>query len=116
MQKNENGFGVVEALIILIIVGLLGVAGWLVYDRQKSNKNDHSTAVQKSDPQQVANKEFPPFNYTLPAHWSKVSCDADILLIYPDNDKATNCEDRTNLILVVQDTYTLTEPLHCLSD
>jgi|GEM_PF-1513830 len=43
MKKlNQKGFGVVEILIIIVAVGLLGVVGWLVYDRQKSKTSDTS--------------------------------------------------------------------------
>lgn len=30
--KNQQGFGAVETILVLIIVILIGVAGWLVYD------------------------------------------------------------------------------------
>ena len=48
MKKNEKGFSVVEILIIVVIVGLLGAVGWLVYDRQKSKTDNSSTTPQTS--------------------------------------------------------------------
>jgi prepilin-type N-terminal cleavage/methylation domain-containing protein len=42
MKANQKGFSVVEILIVIVVVGLLGTVGWLVYDRQK-NKTDSST-------------------------------------------------------------------------
>lgn len=47
MKANEKGFSVVEILIVVVVVGLLGAVGWLVYDRQK-NKTDNSTTTQTS--------------------------------------------------------------------
>lgn len=37
VYKNESGFSVVEAILIVVIVALIGVVGWLVY------KNHHKT-------------------------------------------------------------------------
>jgi hypothetical protein len=38
--KNSMGFSAVEALLILIVVGILGFTGWFVYHSQKvANKN-----------------------------------------------------------------------------
>lgn len=48
MNKNQKGFSVVEVLVVVIIVGLIGAVGWLVYDRQKepqdAAQNNQSTA------------------------------------------------------------------------
>ncbi len=38
MKQNQKGFSVVEILIVIVVVGLLGTVGWLVYDRQSSHK------------------------------------------------------------------------------
>lgn len=35
-MKNQKGFSFVGLLTIVVIVGLLGAVGWLVYDRQKN--------------------------------------------------------------------------------
>jgi prepilin-type N-terminal cleavage/methylation domain-containing protein len=40
MKANQKGFSVVEVLIVIVVVGLLGAVGWLVYDRQKSKTNE----------------------------------------------------------------------------
>jgi prepilin-type N-terminal cleavage/methylation domain-containing protein len=37
MIAHQKGFSAVEILIGIVIVGLLGAVGWLVYDRQSSN-------------------------------------------------------------------------------
>src|ERR1700733_6263863 len=32
--KNQSGFSVVEALLIVIVIGILGFTGWFVYHAQ----------------------------------------------------------------------------------
>ena len=49
-MKAQKGFGLVEIIIIIAIVGLLGVAGWLVYDRQKSPTTADSSAQTAQEP------------------------------------------------------------------
>lgn len=55
MKVNQKGFSVVEILIVVVIVGLLGIVGWLVYDRQKS-KTDDKSATQISQQAQQETK------------------------------------------------------------
>ena len=39
MKKlNQKGFGAVEAIIVLVVVVLLGAAGWFVYDKNHNSK------------------------------------------------------------------------------
>ena len=49
MKINQKGFSVVEILVVVVVVGLLGAVGWLVYDRQKSNTDSKNTAAQTSE-------------------------------------------------------------------
>ena len=39
-SKNTSGFGVVGVLAVVMIVGLIGFSGWLVYDRQRNKDVD----------------------------------------------------------------------------
>lgn len=54
MKKNQNGFSVVEFLIIVVVVGLLAAVGWLVLMRSKDSKsnqaNSGSAAVNSDEP------------------------------------------------------------------
>lgn len=50
-MKNEKGFGVVELLLIIIVIGLVVTVGWLIYDRQRS-KTDNKTAIPQTRQQQ----------------------------------------------------------------
>lgn len=51
MKQNQKGFGAVEILIVIVVVGLLGTVGWLVYDRQKTKTPDSKPAAQSSTQQ-----------------------------------------------------------------
>ncbi|MCA9333874.1 prepilin-type N-terminal cleavage/methylation domain-containing protein, partial [Candidatus Saccharibacteria bacterium] len=44
MKKyNQSGFGIVELLLVVVVVGLVGALGWLVYSRVSKNSNGNST-------------------------------------------------------------------------
>lgn len=57
MKRNEKGFGIVELLVIIVVIGLIGAVGWLVYDRQKSKQNNAETTQQSSGDQIVAKND-----------------------------------------------------------
>jgi prepilin-type N-terminal cleavage/methylation domain-containing protein len=44
MKANQKGFSVIEILIVIVVMGLLGIVGWLVYDRQSNQTNKEQTA------------------------------------------------------------------------
>lgn len=46
MKVNQKGFSVVEILIVAVIVGSIGLAGWLAYDRQKNTADNNATNAQ----------------------------------------------------------------------
>src|SRR6266705_3345452 len=41
--KNSMGFSAVEALLILVVIGILGFTGWFVYHSQKVANKDYSS-------------------------------------------------------------------------
>lgn len=50
MKKlNQKGFGIVEVLLLIVIVGLLGVVGWLTYSRMNKNDSNSATVSESSD-------------------------------------------------------------------
>lgn len=49
MNKNQKGFGIVETLLILILVGLLGGVGWYVYDSNKKADDSLTNASNSTD-------------------------------------------------------------------
>lgn len=48
MKKNQKGFNAVEGLIILVIVGLIGFVGWIVYQKQNTDKEKPNQQVTKN--------------------------------------------------------------------
>jgi hypothetical protein len=58
MKLKEKGFGVVEVLIIIVVIGLLGVVGWSVYDNRKNDTYDQQDSVHTGrQEQEETNKE-----------------------------------------------------------
>ncbi len=45
MNQKNLGFSVVEILLVVIILGLAGTTGWLVYGRQKTEDKTNSTSA-----------------------------------------------------------------------
>src|SRR5689334_13162813 len=41
---NQKGFSVVEALLILVVLGILGFTGWFVYHAKQSSDKNYSAA------------------------------------------------------------------------
>jgi Tfp pilus assembly protein PilV len=52
MEANQKGLSVVEILIVIVNVGLIGAAGWLVYSHQTSKIDSNESATQTSQQQQ----------------------------------------------------------------
>ncbi len=48
MQKNQHGFSIVELVIIVVVVGAFGGAGWYVSSRTRSSVEQTDTAQQKA--------------------------------------------------------------------
>jgi prepilin-type N-terminal cleavage/methylation domain-containing protein len=87
MKSNQKGFSLPEILIALVVVGLLGVIGWLVYDQQNNKTNEQHSVVQKSAEKKTdnststeaipdgftryQNKEFG-FSFNYPSEWGSV--------------------------------------------
>ncbi len=45
MKKNEKGFGVVEILLVAVIIGLLGLVGWMFYNKQKDGMTSNNNTT-----------------------------------------------------------------------
>lgn len=50
---NQEGFGVVEALLIILIVGIIGFASWIVYSSQIKTSNSLDNANKTNNAQAV---------------------------------------------------------------
>lgn len=44
-MKNNKGFSLPVVALVVIILGLVGVTGWLIYDRQNSSKGPNGNTV-----------------------------------------------------------------------
>ena len=64
MKKSSKGFSAVELLIIIVVVGVLGAGGWLVWHRSKKNDTPVSK-TQQSATQTTTYKR----STTVPANW-----------------------------------------------
>jgi len=80
MKNSQSGFSLLEGLLILVILGIVGGVGWLVYDRQSKNKADNpqSNQTQQSDNNQTETKKeqsktytdsFSGYSFEYPSDW-----------------------------------------------
>lgn len=98
MKKNQ-GFTLIEALLIFVIAGLLGGTGWYVWNaRNNANKSainadSANSSVAKSAKKVVAD---PTANWT--AYSSK---DGQFSLKYPTTWSYNSCPDATNPVLLM---------------
>lgn len=47
MKNNQKGFGAVEALVIVLILGLIGFGGWYIWHKSQKNEPSPSNAHSK---------------------------------------------------------------------
>lgn len=70
MRKNQFGVGAAGGIIVLLIIGVIGIAGWLVYGHQSTNNADTprqpKLAVQTINETDTAKT----FSYSYPSNWS----------------------------------------------
>lgn len=82
MKNNQKGFSVVEILIVIVVVGLLGGAGWYVWKSKDKNQTPITTnnTVQKTEP------EIYKRSTTVPSDWKTYSNQQyKISMSYPQN-------------------------------
>jgi len=81
MKQNQKGFSVVEILIVIVVVGLIGTVGWLVYDRQKSKNNEQPKTTQveeiKKEPEASKLSDYKSdelgLSFSYPTEWGTAS-------------------------------------------
>lgn len=91
MNKNQRGFSTIEALLIIVVLGLIGFAGWFMWQKNNDNKtSDKQTkSSQKESPKETkktftvpegymtyTNEEFG-FSFAYPQEWGKLSPPSD---------------------------------------
>lgn len=57
LRKNQLGFSPVEIILIIAVVGLLGLAGWLFYDRQNNTKSESTLSQSTQSSADETNNE-----------------------------------------------------------
>ncbi len=62
MVKNQKGFAAVEALLIVLVIGLIGSVGWYVYQNNNNGKNNQTTEDSKSSKVDAQNDEYADWN------------------------------------------------------
>lgn len=96
MKVNQRGFGGVEILIVIIVLGLVGAASFFVYDRQKSKANTGGSAAQIS--QQTQKQESP--NKPMPQENTvkyKTYENSSVRFEYPEDWKIDNTTSFTSI-------------------
>lgn len=66
VNKKENGFAVLEVLVVIVFIGLLATIGWLFYDKQQAAKSNE-TPVAKSEQVEQTKKPQDSNNVEKPA-------------------------------------------------
>lgn len=60
LRKNQSGFGAIEAILIVVIVGIIGGAGWYVWKSQsEANNTLGNLSSAQNDPQKAEKKAVP---------------------------------------------------------
>ena len=45
MAKNQRGFGAIEVLLVIVVVGLVGFGGWYVWHHSKTNTPTYGQSI-----------------------------------------------------------------------
>jgi uncharacterized protein (UPF0333 family) len=104
MKINQKGFSAVEGLLILVVIGIIGGAGWYVFkSRSQATKSLDSAnnttsyiAKQKSQPKTTPTKQ-----YLEVKEWGvKIPLTSDISdLTYQASKNSANLHDKTQVIV-----------------
>ncbi len=100
MKKNENGFSIVEIVLVVVVVGLLGAISWIVWDRQQNKKANNGQANTQVN-QQEDNQEAPREESTTSKQEFRTYEDDKLLLQYPKDWSDRKEGDQAGLIFFV---------------
>lgn len=49
IQKNERGFGALAILLVVILIGVIGFAGWYIYQNEQGDTTENTAANEAAD-------------------------------------------------------------------
>jgi len=112
MNKNQNGFSVVEVVLVILLVGIVGVTGWIVWRaKQKSDNsltaNNLTQSTNKVSTTTNTSKPAKP-GFILPAGWVWYeNKDLGFKFAYPEVWGQLKTADKGSLLLnLYTDQYT----------
>lgn len=76
MKANEKGFSVVEVLIVIVVVGLVGGAGWYIWQKQNDKSASNNTNQVSNEAQVEHVDSSKTFSIQYPNSWSVVPYEA----------------------------------------
>ncbi len=76
LKHNQSGFHVIELVIVIIVISVLGLIGWFVYDRQKTKTTITETAP-TSTTEEVNAKTWQGGDYAVKGQFA----DADVVML-----------------------------------
>jgi len=119
MKTNQKGFSALEAILIVILIGLLSLAGWYVWKKNhdKESKNNGPAAAQTQDKTEEQQKSDPyagwksaelvyeKIKYKYPADWKqqlKTTPDGTTGTVSPGSDDLTLTGAKSDLQIEVR--------------
>ncbi len=91
MKRNQNGFSVLELLLVIVILGAVGFLGWKAYSNMKANKEGSTSSVSKSKSTQASKFIWQQTQSGWQATEEAPDCPAQPMLTSPaDLSKATS--------------------------
>ena len=54
---NQRGFAIIPVLLIAVMIGLVGIIGWRVFDAQKASKPSQAVSNQSSQVAPITSKQ-----------------------------------------------------------
>lgn len=92
-RSGSDGFSVVGVLIVVVAVGLLGLAGWRVYDARQAKDDEQTISQQPGQPKEENAQTTVPYeneelgiSFDYPKEWKLVDCDDEQEVIYLGSD------------------------------
>lgn len=106
MKDRQSGFGVVEVIILVIILGLVGFGGWYVWQAQQKKDQGNTTTSQtkSSDPYEgwiIYSDTVGKFTIKYPGNWTFKTEASNQGEGYPTNSSTTTSPSGKKLVLDV---------------